>query len=252
MVAFHLLAAALIATAAAAAAEPADLAAATTAAAAGAEPLATCAAAAFLNNTDFHDGQGLGHAPGKDAADCCTQCASSAWAAKGCKFFTLSVISGVGTCWFKKDDSGRRYIAGAISGGVSGAPLGPAPPAPPTALCPDPSKINIACVGDSITFGAHSSGGQNYPAQLQGMLDKKYPGKETPLLRHFCIKCIILPRQARDKHRENSKKSGAPVRQILRCEARHLRRHDAEASGAKNGIFFWSFPYVCPEPVLVK
>eukprot|EP01046_Picozoa_sp_COSAG06_P010340 COSAG06_NODE_563_length_14268_cov_25.500670_12_plen_45_part_00 len=23
----------------------------------------------------------------------------------------------------------------------------------------------------------------------------------------------------------------------------------AEQQGAKNGIFFWSFPYVCPEPV---
>jgi hypothetical protein len=27
-------------------------------------------------------------------------------------------------------------------------------------------------------------------------------------LRHLYIKCIILPRQARDKHRENSKKGG--------------------------------------------
>jgi lysophospholipase L1-like esterase len=139
-----------------------------------AAPLAsgTCsAAAAFLNNTDFHDGQGLGSAPGKGAADCCSQCAGSKY--PGCKFFTLSM----GTCWFKKDDSGRRYIAGAVSGGVSGAPLGPPPPPPPKATCPDPAKINIACVGDSITFGAHSSGGQNYPAQLQTMLDKKYPGK---------------------------------------------------------------------------
>jgi lysophospholipase L1-like esterase len=141
--------------------------------AAVAAPATTCSAAAYLNNTDFHDGQGLGNGPGKDAADCCAQCSSAAWAAKGCKFFTLSM----GTCWFKKDDSGRRYIAGAVSGGISGAPLGPPPPAPPKAACPDPSKINIACVGDSITFGAHSSGGQNYPAQLQGMLDKKYPGK---------------------------------------------------------------------------
>jgi hypothetical protein len=31
-------------------------------------------------------------------------------------------------------------------------------------------------------------------------------GKETPFLRHLCIKTNILPRQARDKHRENSKK----------------------------------------------
>jgi hypothetical protein len=31
-------------------------------------------------------------------------------------------------------------------------------------------------------------------------------GKETHLLRHFVPKIIVLPRQARDKHRENSKK----------------------------------------------
>jgi beta-glucosidase-like glycosyl hydrolase len=30
-------------------------------------------------------------------------------------------------------------------------------------------------------------------------------GTETPFLRHLYIKCIVLPRQARDKHRENSK-----------------------------------------------
>ena len=29
---------------------------------------------------------------------------------------------------------------------------------------------------------------------------------KTRLLRHLCIKMVILPRQARDKHRENSKK----------------------------------------------
>ena len=139
---------------------------------------AACSATAFLNNTDFHDGQGLGNAPGKDAADCCTQCASSAWAAKGCKFFTLSAIGSTGTCWFKKDDSGRRYIQGAVSGSVAGPMPGPPPPPPPKAACPDPAKINIACVGDSITFGAHSRGGNTtYPGQLQGMLDAKYPGK---------------------------------------------------------------------------
>jgi lysophospholipase L1-like esterase len=38
--------------------------------------------------------------------------------------------------------------------------------------------INIAAVGDSITFGAHSSGGNTtYPGQLQIMLDTKYPGE---------------------------------------------------------------------------
>jgi hypothetical protein len=39
-------------------------------------------------------------------------------------------------------------------------------------------------------------------------IDHDAAGKETPVLRHFNIKCIILPRQARGKHkhRENSQK----------------------------------------------
>lgn len=42
----------------------------------------------------------------------------------------------------------------------------------------DPDRINIACVGDSITYGAHSSGGNTtYPAQLQLMLDA--PGRAS-------------------------------------------------------------------------
>ena len=39
-------------------------------------------------------------------------------------------------------------------------------------------QISIACVGDSITAGVHSSGANwTYPSQLQHMLDAKYPGK---------------------------------------------------------------------------
>eukprot|EP01046_Picozoa_sp_COSAG06_P016422 COSAG06_NODE_1087_length_10749_cov_1130.191174_4_plen_251_part_00 len=34
---------------------------------------------------------------------------------------------------------------------------------------------------------------------------------ETPFLRCFYTKCIILPRQARDKHKENSKKMAFPI-----------------------------------------
>eukprot|EP01046_Picozoa_sp_COSAG06_P008205 COSAG06_NODE_412_length_16042_cov_52.419934_12_plen_139_part_00 len=34
---------------------------------------------------------------------------------------------------------------------------------------------------------------------------------ETPFLRRFYIKCIILPRQARDRHKENSKKMAFPI-----------------------------------------
>ena len=39
-------------------------------------------------------------------------------------------------------------------------------------------QISIACMGDSITAGVHSSGRNwTYPSQLQHMLDAKYPGK---------------------------------------------------------------------------
>lgn len=39
-------------------------------------------------------------------------------------------------------------------------------------------QIAIGCIGDSITAGVHSEGGNmTYPAQLQTMLDTKYPGK---------------------------------------------------------------------------
>jgi hypothetical protein len=43
-------------------------------------------------------------------------------------------------------------------------------------------------------------------AQANGLDDVATFGKETPLLRRLCIKCIILPRQARDKHRESTQK----------------------------------------------
>jgi lysophospholipase L1-like esterase len=39
-------------------------------------------------------------------------------------------------------------------------------------------QILVGCIGDSITAGVHSSGGNHtYPGQLQIMLDTKYPGK---------------------------------------------------------------------------
>ena len=46
--------------------------------------------------------------------------------------------------------------------------------------------------------------------------------RKTPLLRHLYIKCIFLPRQARDKHRENSKKSGVLCRKLLGNAHRNL------------------------------
>ena len=44
---------------------------------------------------------------------------------------------------------------------------------------PNPETIEIACVGDSITAGSHSSGGNHpYPQQLQILLDQVY-GNES-------------------------------------------------------------------------
>jgi hypothetical protein len=44
--------------------------------------------------------------------------------------------------------------------------------------------------------------------------------KKRVILRHFYIKCIILPRQARDKHRENSKKRAVFLQQTRSCGTR--------------------------------
>jgi alpha-D-xyloside xylohydrolase len=57
-----------------------------------------------------------------------------------------------------------------------------------------------------VSIGEHGVGGSAWSAKAA-----LYIGKETPLLRHLYRKCIILPRQARDKHRDNSKKSGASL-----------------------------------------
>jgi hypothetical protein len=77
----------------------------------------SCDAANFLQGMDYHDGQGLGHAPAADAAHCCALCASAAWAAKGCTHFTFAAD---GTCWLKPDGSNKRPSAGSVCGAVLG------------------------------------------------------------------------------------------------------------------------------------
>ena len=76
-----------------------------------------CDPASFLQGMDYHDGQGLGHAPAADAAHCCALCASAAWAAKGCTHFTFAAD---GTCWLKPDGSNKRPSAGSVCGAVLG------------------------------------------------------------------------------------------------------------------------------------
>jgi hypothetical protein len=51
-----------------------------------------------------------------------------------------------------------------------------------------------------------------------------------------------LPRQAQDKTRKRK----------VNKQGRAGSRRKLRLPGAKNGIFFECFPYVCPEPVLAK
>ena len=99
-----------------------------------APPPGSCSASAFLNNTAFGNGHGpsIGNAPAKDAADCCSQCFSATWAAKGCSFFTFDpgLAGGTtgGSCWFKTNGHGSpQSRAGYVSGGHPSTP----PPTPP-------------------------------------------------------------------------------------------------------------------------
>ena len=75
---------------------------------------------------------------------------------------------------------------------------------------------------------------------------------------HLCIKTNILPRQARDKHRETSKKNPRcpvprPPRHI-RSSARGTSRPCTTTTSARKRphISECCFPNICPEPVSVK
>jgi len=92
---------------------------------------------------------------------------------------------------------------------------------------------------------------------------RRHTGKETSLLRHLYIKCIILPRQARDKHRENSKKSGVSVGKpggggsvangsyISGSWNNYVTSYDL-ATGAETAPLSLGLRFVRSEPILAK
>jgi hypothetical protein len=72
--------------------------------------------------------------------------------------------------------------------------------------------------------------------------------RKTAFLRHLYIKCIILPRQARDKHGENSKKDA-----VFRTASPWTPAPWESYRNQKNTpLSFLSLLYVCPEPVLAN
>ena len=60
-------------------------------------------------------------------------------------------------------------------------------------------RLHLRVPGQRAAAGAHAAHGQVLPHPHAG-------AKNAPLLSTFYIKVIGLPRQARDKHRENSKR----------------------------------------------
>ena len=60
------------------------------------------------------------------------------------------------------------------------------------------------------------------------------PGKKTVFLSHLYIKMIIMPRQARDKHRENSKRETGFLQSSSSGCSKSATR------GANEQLLFWS------------
>jgi hypothetical protein len=71
--------------------------------------------------------------------------------------------------------------------------------------------------------------------------------RKTAFLSHLCTKTIILPRQARDKHRENSKKDA-----VFRTEITVWQLGLCNAQSFPAGVSQSFLLTVCPEPVLVN
>jgi hypothetical protein len=90
---------------------------------------------------------------------------------------------------------------------------------------------------------------EGWPAN--GAIEMEDICKEAPLFAPFYTKnAIMVPRQAREKHRERALKK--EWRFIYKLGFDYQEGAPCALNGAKNGIFFECFPYVCPEPVLAK
>ena len=65
-----------------------------------------------------------------------------------------------------------------------------------------PPAIRAICIGAFAMPGDLWMGQEDFPVKT----NKTYEVRTAPLWRHFVLKTIILPRQARDKHRKSGEK----------------------------------------------
>ena len=120
----------------------------------------TCAATDLEPGIDYHD-PALGNATGKDAGDCCKQCAISQFKPwQGCMFFTFD---GNNTCFFAKDKQSRRERTGVVSGAVFS-----------TLSCTSGKPCVIDGSNPSLAFDGH--GGLSAGATSRLLID--YPEKQ--------------------------------------------------------------------------
>jgi sialate O-acetylesterase len=129
----------------------------------------------LMNDTDINPHTpGLGNVAASSALECCTLCASTAWAAKGCAYFTYSKAN----CWFKSNADTKVPSQGKTSGHIgAGLPTPPpTPPTPPTPPLPTPPPKCVyphqprfgieACALYNGAGGYDSHAGIAMPAQL--------------------------------------------------------------------------------------
>ena len=89
---------------------------------------------------------GLGNIVANNISTCCDACLSAKWAAKGCRYFTLSK----GNCWFKATADVQVVAPGKTSGSIANAPspVPTPPPTPPTPVPPTPSPTPAVALQD--------------------------------------------------------------------------------------------------------
>jgi hypothetical protein len=108
-------------------------------------------------------------------------------------------------------EAGDENLSASLLGADAGSP-------PTTRFGSLQGKIRggLGYLRSYLPDGSSGAGANGYAYSEADLLASEEVRKRH-FLSHLCIKCIILPRQARDKHRKNSKKSA-----VFSQDAEHL------------------------------